>query len=260
MKIADVIWQLIVAGILSYLFGNINSAVIISKKFKHQDIRQQGSKNPGTTNMLRVFGMKIGAITLICDVVKGIVPVLAAHFIFKAMGCAILTYRFAMYFCAFCVTIGHVFPVFMKFRGGKGFATSVGVFLVLQPIPTLIILTIGLVVLLIWDRMSVFALLYVTLELSYHAMYLILGFDEHAFMMHEVSVPILIIVALIWCLVVYAHRGNILRLIKGVENPSGLRKSLFKKKNKLNTSENGVDTEAEKEKEDKEEIKEDTTQ
>ena len=75
MKIADVIWQLIVAGILSYLFGNINSAVIISKKFKHQDIRQQGSKNPGTTNMLRVFGMKIGAITLICDVVKGIVPV-----------------------------------------------------------------------------------------------------------------------------------------------------------------------------------------
>ena len=121
MKIADVIWQLIVAGILSYLFGNINSAVIISKKFKHQDIRQQGSKNPGTTNMLRVFGMKIGAITLICDVVKGIVPVLAAHFIFKAMGCAILTYRFAMYFCAFCVTIGHVFPVFMKFRGGKGF-------------------------------------------------------------------------------------------------------------------------------------------
>lgn len=241
----NLIWQLLIAAILSYLIGNINSAVIISKKFKHQDIRQQGSKNPGTTNMLRVFGVKIGAITLICDVIKGVIPVIVSHIVFKALGYEVLTYRFVQYFCAFCVTLGHVFPVFMHFRGGKGFATSVGIFLALQPIPTLIILAIGLVVLLIWDRMSLFALLYVTLELLYHILYLALGFHERLFVMHEISVATVVIVGLIWCLVVFAHRGNIHRLIKGVENPSGLRKAIFKRKSKSSAESNDKENNAE---------------
>ena len=93
----DLIWKLALAGIISYFIGNINSAVIISKKFKHQDIRQQGSKNPGTTNMMRVFGIKMGAITLLCDMIKGIIPVLLARFIFgNLLSETSEVFRFAM--------------------------------------------------------------------------------------------------------------------------------------------------------------------
>ena len=206
MSLKDFILHFIVVGIISYLIGNVNSAVIISKNFKHQDIRQQGSKNPGTTNMMRVFGIKMGAITLICDMVKGIIPVLLTRLVF----CNLLqtdaeVFRFAMYLSAFCVTLGHVFPVFMHFKGGKGFATSIGIMLVIQPLPTVIIVLVGFVILLLCDRMSIFALFYVTAELIFHIFAHFgtwtIGTGNY---MHLVTCPILVIVFMCWALVVFA--------------------------------------------------------
>ena len=240
--LSDYIWQFIVVGIIGYFIGNINFAVILSNSVKHQDIRAHGSKNPGTTNMMRVFGLKMGVITLLCDMLKGVVPVFIVFFVFKAIGATAEVYRFAMYLTAFCTTVGHVYPVFMKFKGGKGFATSIGVMLVIQPIPTLIILAVGCVILLLCDRMSVFALFYITAELIFHILAYFGVFTEVLKITHSVTLPMLIIVALFWCLVFYAHRSNIVRIIKGVENPSGLRKALFKNKNK-NTQQSINDSE-----------------
>lgn len=231
MKISDFLWQLILTGIISYLIGNINSAVIISKKVKHQDIRHQGSKNPGTTNMMRVFGLKMGAVTLVCDMIKGVVPVLLTRVVFYYITSGTVEiYRFAMYLSALCVTVGHVLPVFMKFKGGKGFATSIGIMLVVQPLPTLVVIAIGFVILLLCDRMSVFALFYITAELIFHILAYVGIFAESASFSHAVTLPILIVVILLWILVVSAHGTNIVRLIHGKENPSGFRKALMKKK------------------------------
>ena len=225
----EYIWQFILTGILSYFIGNINFAVIISKSVKHEDIRMHGSGNPGTTNMMRVFGLKYGALTLACDMVKGIIPVIASYFIFKCVtDNNAEIYRFAMYLAALCATVGHVFPVFMKFKGGKGFATSVGVLLAIQPVPTLIILAIGFIIILICDRMSVFALFYVSAELAFHILAYFGLFKEVLLVSHAVTLPMLIIVCLFWVLVVFAHRSNIIRLLRGKESPSGLRKSLLR--------------------------------
>lgn len=162
----DYIWQLVLTGVVSYLIGCVNAAILLSKKFKKTDIRTVGSKNPGTTNMYRVFGFKMGVVTLIFDALKGAVPTLAAFFIFKAISQGnVEVYAFASYLAALCATLGHIFPVFTKFRGGKGFATSIGVLLALQPIPTLCICVVGIVLLLITDKMSIFALFYITAEL-----------------------------------------------------------------------------------------------
>ena len=94
----DYIWQLVLTGVVSYLIGCVNAAILLSKKFKKTDIRTVGSKNPGTTNMYRVFGLKMGVVTLIFDALKGAVPTLAAFFIFKAISQGnVEVYAFASY-------------------------------------------------------------------------------------------------------------------------------------------------------------------
>ena len=186
--------------------------------------------------MMRVFGIKMGAITLLCDMIKGIIPVLLARFIFgNLLSETSEVFRFAMYLSAFCVTLGHVFPVFMKFKGGKGFATSIGIMLVIQPLPTVIIVLLGFAILLLCDRMSVFALFYVTAELAFHIFaYAYTSLISPECFMHIVTLPMLIVMILFWMLVVFAHRSNIVRLLNGTENASGLRKGLFGKNKKQN--------------------------
>ena len=138
------IWYWVVLGcILSYFVGCFNFAVLISN-LKHKDIRSQGSGNPGTMNMSRTFGWKIGLINFLCDALKGIVPVMVGHLVFSGMffalpavppqsaqaavGVNVAVSDLARYLFGLCAVIGHVFPVTMKFKGGKGIATTLGVF------------------------------------------------------------------------------------------------------------------------------------
>ena len=122
-------WFLL-AAVACYMIGCFNFAVIISH-IKRKDIRDIGSGNPGSMNMTRTFGLKVGAINFFCDLVKGGVPAVAGYFIFKDYvfaGTDIAVSDFARYLFGFFVIIGHVFPVTLKFKGGKGIASTMGLF------------------------------------------------------------------------------------------------------------------------------------
>lgn len=130
VSFADTWYWLALGALLSYLLGCFNFAVLISK-IKHKDIRSQGSGNPGTMNMSRTFGWKIGLINFVCDALKGIIPVMAGHLAFAGMcfdGGAVAVSDVSRYLFGLCAVVGHVFPVTMKFRGGKGIATTLGAF------------------------------------------------------------------------------------------------------------------------------------
>ena len=120
----------IAVAIISYLIGSISFSVIFTKKFAGFDVREKGSKNAGSTNVLRTAGKKIAIITLLCDILKGIVAVLLAKFMGEQYGhdnIAVLVQIAALF-----VALGHTFPIFFGFKGGKGVATSLGVLLLIN--------------------------------------------------------------------------------------------------------------------------------
>ena len=128
--------KLVILAICSYFLGNVNWALVISK-FKKSDIRTMGSGNPGTLNMSRNFGLKIGLLTFFLDIAKGAIPTLVAFFMFSDKYFAKTGFSvsdFAIYLCGFSVVMGHIYPLFLKFKGGKGIASTIGVFLVCESV------------------------------------------------------------------------------------------------------------------------------
>ena len=186
-----------IIGILSYLIGNFSSAYILGRVFKKTDIRTYGSGNAGATNALRVFGKKFGLLAFILDVLKGI---LAVYIGGKLMGDK------GRLIAAILVVLGHNWPIFLKFRGGKGVATSIGVLLSLH-LPTAIICIIIGAIVIIKTR-------YVSLgSITAACLVPIVGlvtnrpFDKNYF----------ITTLILGSLAILKHRGNIGRLIKGKE-------------------------------------------
>ena len=227
MVILDYWWQLLLGALLVYLVCNTNFAILISKNVKNKDIRTVGSGNPGTTNMIRAFGFKWGACTFALDATKGALSVAAGLILFSNIADNYVITRFAGYFFAMSAILGHVFPVFLKFKGGKGFATTIGAFMVLDPLWTGIFLATGVILLVIWDYMSVFALFFATSLLVKN----IIGFvNDVAIASSGVMVAFIVAVAVVWTVVIVAHRSNIKRLFTACENKTGIHK-LFKKKN-----------------------------
>ena len=113
----DLWWAFVLLSIASYMIGNVNFAIIISK-FKNKDITKEGSGNPGTMNMSRTFGIKIGLLTLFLDVLKGVVPTLAARLIFADMYFGDSTLEVAItaqYLAGFFTVVGHIFPISLNF-------------------------------------------------------------------------------------------------------------------------------------------------
>ena len=226
-------WQYLLFGIACYFLSNFNFAVFISKNFKHTDIRAVGSGNPGTTNMFRAFGLKYGVVTFACDMFKGVIcaggGLLLFYLIGKNMGFEgeelISSYKFGGYFGGLCAGIGHVFPVLYRFKGGKGFATGIGVFLVLNPIFTIIAIIVGFIVLMITDLMSVYAILFFSIITL-----------EGAVTLLPSNYPLFIMVALYYLLVLYAHRHNIKRLYRGEENKMGIARIFGRKKDDASNS------------------------
>src|SRR3990167_5067564 len=122
--IKDYSVQTVISIIIAYLFGSISSAILVCKIMGLPDPRTEGSRNPGATNVLRIGGKKAAAITLLGDMLKGVIPVLAAKWYgLDSLGLALVT------FAAF---IGHLFPVFFRLEGGKGVATLLGCLLALS--------------------------------------------------------------------------------------------------------------------------------
>ncbi len=183
--------------VASYLIGSISSAVIICKVLGLPDPRTQGSKNPGATNVLRFGGKKIAAFVLFFDGLKGAVPVFIG--VYYGFGLTILTLT------ALCAFLGHVFPVFFRFRGGKGVATYLGGLIAINFLVGLIFSIIWLLVAKVIKISSISALIATALSPFYF--YLITGDMEST-----------LIIGLISLLIFYTHRDNIKRLINKEED------------------------------------------
>ena len=183
--------------IASYLIGSISSAVIICKVLGLPDPRTQGSKNPGATNVLRLGGKKIAAFVLIFDGLKGTTPVIIGHYF--ELGLTQLT------LITLCAFLGHIFPVFFRFRGGKGVATYLGGLIAINFLAGLIFSVIWLLVAKVLKISSLAALVATALSPIYF--YLITGDMEST-----------LIIGIISLLIFYTHRGNIKRLINKEED------------------------------------------
>ena len=183
--------------IFSYLFGNLNFALIISKRH-NSDITKKGSGNPGTMNMLRSYGAKLGGLTLILDILKGAIPAILGFYIFG--GSANLEMAtLGLYIGGFSVIIGHIYPVMLKFKGGKGIACSLGVFLVANPLATLIFFIISVVYLWFFEYGSISSLIMIT------AFTIIEGVKLAPYN----NLPITLLLFSIFFITWFAHRQNI---------------------------------------------------
>ena len=203
----------IVMAIIAYAIGSVNFSVIFSRKFAGFDVREKGSGNAGTTNMLRTVGKKAAIITLVCDILKGVVSILIAILIgniAKDVDKAIL-----VQIAGFCAVLGHTFPIFFEFRGGKGVATCLGILLLTNWQIRLICLTFGVLLIAITRMVSLgsimAAILYPILTIFIHENYIVDG-------------NYVIFGILLGLFVVFNHRKNLQRIISGTENKISFKK------------------------------------
>lgn len=199
--------------------GNISFARIIAK-FKHGDITKKGSGNPGSMNVLRNYGFKLGFLTLVCDAIKGAIPALVGELLF---GFGTEQGMIGLYVAGLCVILGHNYPVFYKFKGGKGIACALGVFLVADPLWLLLFFVIAFVYLWFFDYGSLASLSIVS------ALTIIQGIKNYD------NPAVCMLLFTIYVLTIFAHRQNIRRLLVGKENKANLQKSIKKQFNKKNS-------------------------
>ena len=197
----------IIVAIIAYLLGSISFSVIISKKMAGFDVREKGSKNAGSTNVLRTVGKKAAILTLIGDCLKGVVAILIAFVVGKIatdLDSALLVQLAGIF-----VVFGHTFPIFFKFKGGKGVATSLGVLLLTNWQIGLICLVFALVLMALTRFVSLgsvaAAVLFPVLTIFITNNYLVPG--------NYIIFGIVLAV-----LVIFNHRENIKRLLEGKEN------------------------------------------
>lgn len=205
----------IVVTIIAYLLGSISFSVIISKKMAGFDVRQKGSGNAGTTNVLRTVGKKASIITLICDILKGVVAILVAYVAGLIMKDSV-DKALLIQLAGIAVILGHTFPIFFGFKGGKGIATALGVLMMTNWNIGLICLVFALVLMILTRMVSLgsiaAAVLFPVLIIFMpHTAYLVDG--------NYIIYSILLAV-----LVVFNHRANVKRLLTGTENKIDFKK------------------------------------
>lgn len=189
--------------IFAYLLGSVPTGVILARAFSDVDPRTQGSRNIGATNVFRTVGKKIGAITLLGDILKGFIPVAIAR--------GSIDSYFWVGAVALVAFLGHLYPIFLKFKGGKGIATGLGVFLALSPLPAVLSLLVFAAVVYHWRYISLGSL-------SATAAFPIL---LAALNPHQIYIPFVLVIAV---LIFYRHRENIERLLAGRESKFGEKK------------------------------------
>ena len=194
------VWKIILAAVIGYLLGCIPSGVLISKAFGVRDIRKVGSGNSGTTNVLRTLGWLPSVLTLVCDCLKGYVACLIGKHLGADAG---------MLAGGLCAIVGHDFPAFMGFKGGKGIATSLGLIIAINPWLALALLAVQIIAVALTRYMSVASLITTV------AFPVLVIFTEK----NRENFPLFLIAACIAsALSLFGHRGNIQRLIRGEEN------------------------------------------
>ena len=192
--------------IISYLIGSIPTGLVLAKVTRKEDIRRSGSGNIGATNVTRLLGKKLGVITLLGDVLKAVLPMLAAHWYFVKSGRPVSPDEVdaVVSLCGGAAFLGHLFPIYLNFRGGKGVATALGVFLVLEPLAVLISIFLFLAVVYFSGFVSAGSLMVSALMTVW--IWLLGGSPNHVFLAFFIGV-------LIW----FKHAENIRRLLEGAE-------------------------------------------
>lgn len=197
------------AAAAGYLLGSVNSAVIISRLFYKDDVRTHGSGNAGTTNMLRTYGIKAAATTFFGDILKGFVSVILARYLIGSAG-GDIPVSYAAYMAGYGAVLGHMFPMYFRFKGGKGVATALGAVFAIAPAIFGLLFPIGLVIAGVSGFVSLASItgaaaypfavwFYLIRTDSFDAIELLFAFGMAA-------------------LIIYNHRENIKRLLSGTEN------------------------------------------
>ncbi|MEY3717968.1 MAG: glycerol-3-phosphate 1-O-acyltransferase PlsY [Bacteroidota bacterium] len=203
----------IICALMAYLLGSIPSAIWVGRKFYGIDVREHGSGNAGATNVFRVLGKGPGTVVLLMDIVKGYLAVVLAymmekHLYSEEISNASNSWFFPVVFGVLSV-IGHMLPVFAKFKGGKGVATLFGIIIALDPRVAGLALLVFVLVNIVTGYVSVGSLM---AGLSIPVLFLqVFGYRDMSIVVFGVSVGVLI---------VYTHRKNIKRLMAGEETKS----------------------------------------
>ena len=206
--------------LIAYVLGSIPNALWVGKTFKNIDVREHGSKNTGSTNAARVLGPKLGIFTLILDILKGALPtylgiVLGADLLTRMTGID----KLDIIVIGMAAILGHTFSLFLKFKGGKAVATTLGVFLVLVPYAILILLVVFFVIFGLTKYVSLASVI------SAVALPIAVYFTTR-------HIPLTILGIIIGLLVIIRHKENIKRLINGTESKLSFSKDKKDKKDK----------------------------
>ncbi len=194
--------------ITAYLLGNISTSYIVAKRLAGVDIRTQGSGNAGSTNVLRTLGKKAGALTFIGDVLKGLIAVLIARFIAYGVNLDDTT---CAYIAVVAVVLGHNYPVFLGFKGGKGVATSLGSMLGMNPLVALLCLGFFIIIVAITKYVSLGSMLGIGLS--------------PVIMMINHNTKGVLVTLFLTISVAITHKENIKRLLNGTERKLGQKKN-----------------------------------
>ncbi|MFC2164734.1 glycerol-3-phosphate 1-O-acyltransferase PlsY [Acidobacteriota bacterium] len=192
--------MIILYAVLSYLFGSIPTGYIIFRIIEKKDIRSYGSQAIGATNVLRLKGWRIALPVAIFDIAKGYIPVALAFKLFPDKRIALLG--------GFLAILGHCFPIFIKFKGGKGVATALGAYLAIAPVSALLSVTVFLIIVLLTRFVSLGSMLAMA---AYPGLLFLLNGGK--------SMVVMSLVVLV--LILFKHRENMRRLIRGNERKLG---------------------------------------
>ena len=206
----------VITVLVAYLLGSINFAVIISSIFLKKDVRKMGSGNAGTTNVMRNAGFVPGALTFIFDALKGFVAVFAGKMVFNYIY-NLTDNEWAMpiygaYLCGVACMLGHVFPIFFQFKGGKGVATSVGIYAICSPIAIISGLTVFALSTVLSKIVSLSSILATVVVVS-----LSIVFNDSSASL----IPQAVLSLIMGFMVIIKHKDNIKRLISGTESKIG---------------------------------------
>ena len=204
----------ILAGIIAYLLGSISFSVLISKKMAGFDVREKGSGNAGTTNVLRSVGKKAAILTLVCDILKVVFAILIAVILSKIVKNT--NASLLVQIAGVAVIVGHTFPIFFQFKGGNGIATALGVLLVTNWNIGLVCLIFALILMAVSRMVSLGSLAAAILFPI-----LVIVMPSNAYVVEGNYIIYSLIIAI---LVIFNHRSNVKRLIDGTENKLDFKK------------------------------------
>ena len=208
----------LVSILVSYLLGSLSSAIIVSKALYKEDIRSHGSGNAGLTNMLRTYGAKAAVLTLIGDMLKTAIAILITALLFGfgyKNGISLSGY---CYLAGLCAVLGHVFPIFYGFKGGKGVLVTATMALILTPACFAILFTLFVIILVISRYVSLGSIVVASLYPVTVCLYIVF--------VCAASLPVLTVISTVFLggFIVWCHRSNIGRLLRGNEKKFSIGK------------------------------------